>query len=94
MQGGHSTPNAVKDVETVDFERKAAKLNIWVKVFKNGPSKIFKGCLARMLLGPFLNTLSHIFNHLAAKAALDPLYFIELYIWANILKLFYFCFIY
>ena len=61
-EGGHSTPNAVKDVETVDFERKAAKLNIWVKVFKNRPSKIFKGCLAQMLLGPFLNTLSHIFS--------------------------------
>ena len=47
-------------------------LYIWVKVFKNGPSKtcgrqslknvlqIFKGCLPQILLGPFLNTFSHI----------------------------------
>ena len=47
---------------------------IWDKVFKNGPSKIcrrqplsrpyafkvFKGCIPQILLGPFLNTLSHI----------------------------------
>ena len=51
---------------------------IWVKVFKNGPSKIcgrqplknlviwsalhfkfFKGCLPKILVGPFLNTLTH-----------------------------------
>ena len=40
------------------------------KVFKNGPSKFclsrpypfksFKGCLPQILLGPFLNTLSHM----------------------------------
>ena len=43
------------------------------KVFKNGPSKIcgiqplksypfksFKGCLPQILLGPFMNTLSHM----------------------------------
>ena len=48
---------------------------IWVKVFRNGPSKICgrqlsknfkecglpKGCLPQILLGPFLNTLSHIY---------------------------------
>ena len=52
---------------------------IWVKVFRNGASKIcgrqplktfkwsrpyhmkfFKGCLPQILLGPFLNTLTHI----------------------------------
>ena len=43
--------------------------NIWDKVFKNGPSKtclkqtipfkFFKGCPPQVLLGPFLNTLSH-----------------------------------
>ena len=46
---------------------------IWVKVFKNVPSKIcgrqqavhitsnfFKGCLPQILLGPFLNTLTQI----------------------------------
>ena len=32
--------------------------------FKNGPrmDKFFKGCLPQILLGPFLNTLSHITN--------------------------------
>ena len=44
--------------------------NIWDKVFKTGPSKInlsrplpfnfFKGCLPQVLLGPLLNTFSHI----------------------------------
>ena len=29
----------------------------WDKVFKNGSSKIFKGCLPQILLGPFLNNL-------------------------------------
>ena len=53
------------------------KYLIWVKVFKNGPSKIcgrqplknlksyyfkfFKGCLPQLLLGPFLKTLSSIY---------------------------------
>ena len=32
----------------------------WVKIFKNGSSKIFKGCLPQILLGPFLNTLAHM----------------------------------
>ena len=35
------------------------KILIRDKLFKNGPSKIFKGCLPQILLGPFLNTLSH-----------------------------------
>ena len=42
--------------------------SIWVKVFKNRPSKIcgtqplknFKGCLPQILLGPFLNILTHL----------------------------------
>ena len=29
--------------------------NIWPKLFKNGPNKIFKGCLPQVLLDPFLN---------------------------------------
>ena len=46
--------------------------NIWIKVFKNKPRKIcrrqsltnlyvkfFKGYLSQILLGPFLNTLTH-----------------------------------
>ena len=49
----------------------------WIKVFKNGPSKIcgrqplknmksyhykfFKGCLPQILLGPFLNALTQMF---------------------------------
>ena len=32
----------------------------WGEVFKNEPSKIFKGHLPQILLGPFLNTLSHV----------------------------------
>ena len=32
----------------------------WDTVFKNGRSKIAKGCLPQILLGPFLNTLSQI----------------------------------
>ena len=49
----------------------------WVRVFKNGPNKIcgrqpynkfevhfkfFKGCLPQFLLGPFLNTLTHLYK--------------------------------
>ena len=45
--------------------------SIWDKLFKNGPSKIygrsplkffkfFKGCLQQILLGLFLDTLSHM----------------------------------
>ena len=41
---------------------------IGVKVFKNGPSKLsprqplkfFKGCLPKILLGPFLNILTRV----------------------------------
>ena len=33
---------------------------IWATVFKNGPGKVFKGCLPRNLLGTFLNTLPHM----------------------------------
>ena len=32
---------------------------IWYKVFKNGLSKFFKGCLALNLFSPLLNTLPH-----------------------------------
>ena len=36
---------------------------IWVKVFENGPSKNFlKVVFQKFLLGPFLNTLTHL-NH-------------------------------
>ena len=48
-----------------------AACNIWDKVFKNGPSEIclsrpypfkfFKNCIPQIFLGPFLNTLSHMF---------------------------------
>ena len=38
--------------------------HIWDKIFKNEPSKIFKGCLLKILLGPFLNTLPHFSRHL------------------------------
>ena len=32
--------------------------NKWVKVLKNGPSKICKICPPQILLGPFLKTLA------------------------------------
>ena len=34
---------------------------IWDKVFKNGPSKIFKGCLPQTLLVLLLNALPRIY---------------------------------
>ena len=37
-------------------------LNIWDKVFKNGPSEIVEDSLEKISLGPFLNTLSHIIH--------------------------------
>ena len=40
------------------FETKYSRMN---QVFKNGPFKLFKGCLPQILLSPFLNTLSHLF---------------------------------
>ena len=53
---------------------------MWLKVFKNGPSKIcgiqlsrphhlkfFKGCCPQILLGPFLNTLIHMLVTLKIK---------------------------
>ena len=57
-----------------DFKASHFQSNIWVKVFKNGPSKIcekqplknlkrfkfLKGCLPQIFLGPLLNTLIHI----------------------------------
>ena len=33
---------------------------MWDKVFKNGPSKILKGCLPQLLLNRIVNTLSHL----------------------------------
>ena len=39
--------------------RSYAEMDIWDKVFQNGP-KVFKGSLPEILLGPFLNTLSII----------------------------------
>ena len=33
---------------------------IWYKVFKNGPYKLFKGRLPKILLGPILNTLPNL----------------------------------
>ena len=39
------------------FSGAETPMNTWDKVFKNGPSK---GCLPKILLGLFLNTLSHM----------------------------------
>ena len=41
-------------------ERKVLTKMFWTKVFKSGQSKFFKGCLPQNLLGPLLNTLSHL----------------------------------
>ena len=68
-----------KEVQTTKVYRKLyskSMKDIWVKVFKNGPSKIcgrqsiclsgpyhfkfFKGCLLQILLGPSLNTLTSL----------------------------------
>ena len=54
---------------------------IWVKVFKNGsskicgrqPSKKLKGCLPQSLLGPLLNTLTHLIFRLLKKSFLASL---------------------
>ena len=37
-------------------------LEKWDKVFKNRPTKSFKGCFPQILLGPFLSILSQMFN--------------------------------
>ena len=51
--------------------------NNWVKVFKNGPSKIcgrqplckfFKGCLPQISIGPFLNTLPQILHKISTNS--------------------------
>ena len=64
----------------INFSKKCSKqiqnihivIHIWVKVFKNGPSKIcgrqslknlnLYGLLTQILLAPFLNTLTHLLN--------------------------------
>ena len=45
---------------SVDLNQDCTERITWDKIFKIGPSKIFKGCLSQYLLGPFLNTLTHI----------------------------------
>ena len=45
---------------------------IWDTVFQNGPSEICERQLLKNLLGPFLNTLSHIYYMWATA----PLYYI------------------
>ena len=45
--------------------------NIWVKVFCLGKPyhfKFFKGCLPQILLGPFLNILTHKFHNFSHSA--------------------------
>ena len=41
-------------------ERKVLTKIFGTKVFKSGQSKFFKGCFPQNLLGPLLNTLSHL----------------------------------
>ena len=39
---------------------------IWVNVFKNGPIKFFKSCLLQILLGLFLNALTHLLEQFSS----------------------------
>ena len=45
---------------SVSKQRKKIWIMIWGEGFKSRLSKFFKGCLPQNLLGPLLNTLSHI----------------------------------
>ena len=60
--------NTVKQ-EYLTYITEKLKL-IWDKVFKNGPSKFFKGYLPQIVLGPFLNTLFHL-----SRAVILPTFF-------------------
>ena len=64
-------------VETIELFGSETLHGIYEKVFKNGPSKIFKGCLPQILLSPLLNTLSNICL---------PLYFEILFLEINYIK--------
>ena len=41
---------------------------IWVKVFKNGPSNTCERQPLQILLGPFLNTVIHMYPHFAKNS--------------------------
>ena len=43
-----------------DTDIATMQMIVWVKVLKNAPSNIFKDCLPHILLGSFLNTLTHM----------------------------------
>ena len=49
-------------MEKVNFWKTAFKKfeGAWSALSKPHPLKFFKGCLPQSLLGPFLNTLSHL----------------------------------
>ena len=46
--------------------------SLYIIVEKSYSFKFFKGCLPQILLGPFLNTLSHLV--LFQKSMMEPLY--------------------
>ena len=52
VENNNSSNSEVSDVEENSY--------IWDKVFKDEPSKIFKGCLPLIFLGLFLNSLSRM----------------------------------
>ena len=62
-------PNVLRYPSIYDIKRNSVYLGIyiWDKVFKNGPSKIFKGYLPQILLDPFLITLPHFQIQLTFK---------------------------
>ena len=54
----HQTNTIDEEMNIIRLKAKVTK--IWDKVFKNGPSKIVY-LFTKILLGPFLNTLSQIY---------------------------------
>ena len=64
-------------VETIELFGSETLHGIYEKVFKNGPSKISKGCLPQILLGLLLNTFSNIYL---------PLYWEILFLEINSIK--------
>ena len=62
------------------------KILIRDKLFKNGPSKIFKGCLPQILLGPFLNTLSHVCISQIVMAVISKLKHFAFNTWSGVVS--------
>ena len=73
------TFRTTKDVTQAYYQSTITFLSVWLnfiwgKGFKNGPNKTFKGCLSQILLGPFVNTLSHICKQVVSNIITDKFY--------------------